>query len=164
MHRAPEDPLVPIRRAGPADAAAMADLAQRAYAPYLDRMEMRPGPMDADYVLAVEQDECWVVDGPDGAMIAMIVLCPTTDHLLLDNVAVDPGHQGRGTGRALMLVAEERARALGLDEVRLYTHVTMVENQRIYETHGYVETHRDADGRAARVYYAKRVGGRPQTG
>jgi ribosomal protein S18 acetylase RimI-like enzyme len=135
----------------------MFDLAQRAYAPYVERMGMRPGPMDADYLRAVDRDESWVVDDPAGGVIALLVLSPATDHLLLENVAVDPDHHGRGIGRALLLLTEERARAQGVDEVRLYTHVTMVENQRIYESHGYVQTRQAADDAFLRVHYSKRL-------
>ena len=39
--------------------------------------------------------------------------------MLLDNVAVLPSHHGQGIGRALLTLAEGRARACALDRIRL---------------------------------------------
>ncbi len=77
------------------------------------------------------------------------------DALLLDNVAVLPTHHGRGVGRALLELAEERALAFGRNRIRLFTHVTMVENQRLYERIGYVETDRATEDGRTRVFYEK---------
>ena len=49
----------------------------------------------------------------------------------------------------------DSARAVGHDRVRLYTHVSMVENQRLYERLGYVETRRGHEDGLARVFYEK---------
>ena len=69
------------------------------------------------------------------------------------NVAVLPSHHGQGVGRALLELAERRTRAAGHTRIRLYTHVTMVENQRLYERIGYVETHRTTEHGFTRVFY-----------
>ncbi len=114
----------------------------------------RPGPLDADYAAAVAHSEPWVVERHD-EVVGYVLLVPEPDGMLLDNVAVLPSHHGQGIGRALLALAEGRARALGLDRIRLYTHVTMVENQRLYERLGYVETHRGSDDGLARVFYEK---------
>ncbi len=66
-----------------------------------------------------------------------------------------PTHHGRGIGRALLELAERRAAAAGRTRVRLFTHVTMLENQRLYERIGYVETHRAGDAGLVRVFYEK---------
>jgi ribosomal protein S18 acetylase RimI-like enzyme len=75
--------------------------------------------------------------------------------MLLDNVAVLPDHHGRGVGRALLELAEDRATARGCTRMRLFTHVTMVENQVLYQRIGYTETHRSTDGGVTRVFYEK---------
>jgi ribosomal protein S18 acetylase RimI-like enzyme len=145
-----------VRRAVAADAAACRELVQRAYALYLPRMSARPGPMTADYDQVVAEHETWVVD--DGGSVAgLLVLSARGDHLVVENVAVDPASQGRGVGRRLLTLAEERAAELGVPRIRLFTHVTMVENQRLYERIGYVETARGDDGVFARVFYEKRL-------
>jgi GNAT superfamily N-acetyltransferase len=71
---------------------------------------VRPRPMTADYAAHVRDDEVWVADD-EGEIQGFLVLVPRGDHLLLDNVAVDPSAQGRGIGAALLALAEERARA-----------------------------------------------------
>ncbi len=81
------------------------------------------------------------------------------DHLLLDNVAVAPARQGQGLGAFLLAFTEERARAHDRDEIRLYTHVSMVENIARYTRHGYVETHREDQQGFERVFMTKRLGG-----
>ena len=77
--------------------------------------------------------------------------------MLLENVAVLPSHHGRGLGRALLELAEERATVAGLGRIRLHTHVSMVENQRLYERIGYAETHREGEPGWVRVFYEKRL-------
>lgn len=145
-----------IRRATAEDAEACHDLVQRAYAVHLPRMSVRPAPMDADYTEVIAADEVWVAYA-GGRLAGVLVLAPGADHVLVENVAVDPDHQGTGLGRRLLGLAEERAAALGLPVLRLFTHVTMVENQRLYERVGYVETRRSTEGPWSRVYFEKRL-------
>jgi ribosomal protein S18 acetylase RimI-like enzyme len=135
----------------------MRELAQVAYAPYLERMGgQRPRPMDADYGRAVADAESWVAED-EGEVVGFLVLVPQDDGMLLDNVAVHPAYQGRGVGRALLELAENRARAGDHVLIRLYTHRTMVENQRLYERLGYVETGRADEEGFARVFYEKHL-------
>jgi ribosomal protein S18 acetylase RimI-like enzyme len=146
---------VDVRRATAADAPTMQSIAEQAYTPYLERMGgLRPGPMDTDYVAAVTGTEAWVAES-DSEVVGFLLVVREDDALLLENVAVLPSHHGQGVGRALLVLAEERARAAGHPRIRLYTHVTMVENQRLYERNGYVETHRESDDGFARVFYEK---------
>ena len=135
----------------------MAYVAEAAYSPYLERMDgLRPGPMDTDYLAAVADTEAWVAEA-GGAVVGFVLLVAEPDGMLLDNVAVLPSHHGQGIGRALLALAEGRAIAAGHERIRLFTHVTMVENQRLYEAYGYTETHRAGDGGLVRVFYEKRL-------
>jgi RimJ/RimL family protein N-acetyltransferase len=144
-----------LRRALAADVPQIAYVAEAAYAPYLQRMGgLRPGPMDTDYVAAVADSDAWVVERA-GGVVGFALLVEEPDGMLLDNVAVLPSHHGQGIGRALLVLAEDRARAAGHDRIRLYTHVTMVENQRLYERTGYVETRRTTEHGFTRVFYEK---------
>ena len=68
-----------------------------------------------------------------------------------------PGRQGEGIGRALLALAEERAKELGLPEVRLYTHVLMSENRALYTGLGYGEDEFRAEEGFSRVFMSKRV-------
>lgn len=149
---------VVLRRAILDDAEVLARVAVAAYEGYLPRFPagLRPGPMDADSRAAIEHDETWVAED-DGRIVGFLVLAPHTDHLLLENVAVLPALQGRGIGRRLLALAEARAGDLGFDVIRLYTHASMVENQRLYERLGYAQTDRRTDDGFDRVFYAKRL-------
>jgi ribosomal protein S18 acetylase RimI-like enzyme len=147
--------VMDLRRATDADVEALAAVADAAYAVYVARIGRPPAPKVADYAAAVRDAETWILEG-----VGLLVLYPKEDHLLLDNVAVAPTAQGRGLGRRLLQHAEARAAALGLPEIRLYTHETMVENQRMYLRHGYVETARGGADGFRRVFYTKDLRGR----
>jgi N-acetylglutamate synthase-like GNAT family acetyltransferase len=112
--------------------------------------------MRVDYAEKVAAGHTWVAEA-DGAVVGLLVLEPHEDHLLLDIVGVAPGRRGTGVGRRLLDVADERARALGLPEVRLYTNEVMTENLAYYPRRGYVETHRDQVGPYHRVFFTKRL-------
>jgi ribosomal protein S18 acetylase RimI-like enzyme len=144
-----------LRRATAADVPLMTRVAEQAYAPYVQRMNgQRPAPMDADYAALVAAAEAWVAE-TGGTVIGFLILIGATDRMLLDAVAVLPSHQGLGTGRALLTLAEEQARAQGYRRISLYTNEAMVENQRWYQRIGYVQTHRGDNHGFARVFYEK---------
>ena len=107
-----------IRPAGAADLAAIARVVSAAYTKYIARIGKPPGPMLDDYAGHIRAHAIWITE--DGAGI--IVLLPEDDHLLLDNIAVDPACHGRGVGRALMRFADAEAARRGYSELRLYTH------------------------------------------
>lgn len=141
-------------RAGEADA--IARLVRDAYRPWIARIGREPGPMGDDYAGRVAAGEAWVIEDAQG-LAGVLVLEDAPDHLLLDNVAVAPARRGQGIGRILIGFAEAEARRRGHREIRLYTHVRMVENQRLYARLGYVETHRAAQSGFARVFMTKRL-------
>jgi ribosomal protein S18 acetylase RimI-like enzyme len=148
--------VIELRRAGADDVPELRRIASAAYSPYLPRMGgQRPGPLDADYAAAVEECEVWLAN-LDGSPVGFVVLSGDgPDVLLLENVAVLPSHHGRGVGRALLELAEARATARGCTRIRLFTHVTMVENHALYERIGYVRTHDATDDGVTRVFYEK---------
>jgi ribosomal protein S18 acetylase RimI-like enzyme len=150
--------VIELRRADAADVPALQRIASAAYSPYLSRMGgQRPGPLDADYAAAVETAETWVarVDGPPVGFLVLADDPRDDDVLVLENVAVLPAHTGVGIGRALLERAEDRALARGRRRIRLFTHVTMVENQALYERIGYVESHRGGEDGSTLVFYEK---------
>ena len=61
------------------------------------------------------------------------------------SVAVSRHFEGRGFGVRLLRWAEERARATGLPEVRLYTNARMEKNIALYSAFGFTETGRRAN-------------------
>lgn len=147
---------VTLRLAGSDDAAAMHELAQAAYQPYVARIGRRPAPMTADYASIANSGNAWVAEHL-GRLVGLLVLESAEDHLLLDNVAVDPDVQGLGVGSRLLRLAEEQAEAQGFHEVRLYTNEVMNENLAYYPRRGYRETHRATHNGYRRVFFAKTV-------
>ncbi|HEX3954555.1 MAG TPA: GNAT family N-acetyltransferase [Stellaceae bacterium] len=149
-----------IRAATQADRAAVEDIVQAAYSTYIERIGKKPGPMLDDYRRliadgAVSVIEASVIEASDGTVAAIIVLLPQPDHLLLDNIAVAPSHQGRGLGRWLIDFAEREARRRGTPELRLYTHAMMTENITLYERLGFSETGRGHQDGYDRVFMRK---------
>ena len=131
----------PLRRAVPGDAAAVRTLTRDAYAKWVPLNNREPLPMTADYDRAVREHliDLWE---EGGELLALIETIPAEDHLLIENVAVRPDQQGRGIGDRLMRHAEALARALGLDEIRLYTNAAFAENLAFYARRGYQEYRR----------------------
>ena len=146
-----------IRPATQADVPAIERIVREAYTRYIARIGKPPGPMLDDYSARVAEGVAWVLD-EGGTVAGMVVLLPAVDHLLLDNVAVDPARHGGGLGRRLMEFAEDEARRLGYAEVRLYTHVMMHENLKMYPRLGYEEFARFEQAGYQRVFMRKRVG------
>ena len=145
-----------IRPATSRDRAIVETIVRDAYSIYLDRMDKPPGPMLDDYGALIDQGAVSVLD-EDGDVRAILVLLPQADHLLLDNIAVRPDYQGSGLGRQLIGFAETEARRRGFPDLRLYTHVTMVENIALYTCLGFVETGRGRENGYDRVFMTKRL-------
>jgi ribosomal protein S18 acetylase RimI-like enzyme len=61
----------------------------------------------------------------------------------------------RGLGRRLLTFTESEALRRGYREIRLYTHQTMIENQRLYALIGYEETGRGSEAGYDRVFMRK---------
>jgi GNAT superfamily N-acetyltransferase len=130
------EPALTLRRAGPEDAAAIADLTRDAYAKWVAVIGRAPKPMTADYDIAVRAH---LIDllYDDGRLVALIECIREPDHLLIENLAVAPTAQGRGYGKHLMAHAETLARGLGFNEIRLYTNKLFAENIAFYARLGY---------------------------
>jgi ribosomal protein S18 acetylase RimI-like enzyme len=145
-----------VRPATAADTPVIKEIVDQAYRPYIDRIGKPPGPMLDDYSARVSEGAVWVLD-KEAVIAAIIVLLPAPNYLLLDNVAVSPARQGLGLGRRLLAFAEAEALRRGYREIRLYTHQTMVENQRLYASIGYEETGRGSEAGYDRVFMRKQL-------
>lgn len=144
-----------IRRATEDEGHRIDDLVQAAYGKYIARMGRPPLPMLGDYPALVALGVVWVlVWGAE--VVGVVVLRGEGDHLLLENIAVAPEHQGQGFGTRLLDFAEDEARSPGFGEIRLYTNEVMIENIAIYKKRGYRETSRER-GSYRRVFMAKPV-------
>ena len=145
-----------LRHATAADLPAIKALIGAAYAKYLPRMDKPPAPMLRDYGPSVADGTTWVTGSP---ITAVLTLYPREDHLLIENIAVHPGAQGRGLGRDLLVFAEREAIRRGLPRMALVTHEVMTENQAIYTHFGYPEVGRQAEDGYRRIYMEKSLPG-----
>lgn len=148
--------MIEIRQAAEGDAAAVRDITVTAYQHYVERIGHPPRPMTADHAAWARSGGTWLATDA-GRPVGVIVLVTEPDHLLVENIAVLPGTQRGGIGTRLLALADEQARALGLAEIRLYTHVLMTENIAWYPRHGYTETHRSSEGPLSRVFFSRQV-------
>ena len=147
-----------IRKATATDADAVERIVADAYRPLAERMDKPPMPMLEDYPARISEGVVDVIED-QGVVLGMIILVDQPDALMLENVAVGSQAQGRGVGRRLIDHAEAEAVRRGHGLIRLYTHVTMVENQRMYAHLGYVETTRGEDEGYDRVQFEKNLTG-----
>lgn len=150
-------PVITTRPAEARDVDAATRLVHDAYGHYVERIGRPPAPMTADYAAAVDAGTLWVAED-DGRLLGLVVLVDADDHLLLENVAVEPSAQGRGIGGRLLTLAEDEARRRGHDRIALYTNEAMTENLAYYPRKGYTETHREERGGYHRVHFSKALG------
>jgi putative acetyltransferase len=132
---------VRFRSYEPRDSLAVKDLNVAAlksiYPPY------RNGPWNSD--LDEIEDRYlnggdFIVGTIDSIVVAMGALRRVSDAVVeIKRVGVDPNHQGRGIGRALLSVLEARAAKLGFNTIVLDTTAVQVVAQQLYRNHGYVE-------------------------
>jgi ribosomal protein S18 acetylase RimI-like enzyme len=145
---------VRLRAATAADAPRLTELVRAAYGHYVERMDQPPGPMTEDYAALVRGGLVTVAER-GGAIVGLVVLDTGDEGFTVENVAVEPAHQGTGVGRALLEHAEAEASRRGSDSVALYTHETMTENLALYRRIGYVEYDRRPVGVGHLVYLRK---------
>lgn len=96
-----------------------------------------------------------------GAILGFVTLMRHDEALEVDLLCVHPDHQGRGIGRALLAEAERIAREGGFARLALHTAAMFGHLLRLYESAGYVETHRGPPPHGAdrhpRVFFEKRL-------
>ena len=145
------------RLARPMEATVLSRIVSAAYSHYVERIGQAPGPMLDDYARRIEDEQAWVLE-TDGTITGLVILKDDGQGaLLLDNIAVNPSMQGLGIGRRLVAFTEAEARHRGLRQVRLYTHVLMVENIALYKRLGFQETGRASEKGFDRVYMSKPI-------
>jgi len=102
--------------------------------------------------------ELWAIGRPPHAVV---FLTPKADCLYLGKLAVEASQRGRGLARRLVELAEDRARALGLEALELQTRVELVENHAAFGRMGFVKTDETAHpgyDRPTSITMQKRLG------
>ncbi|MFI0966884.1 GNAT family N-acetyltransferase [Streptomyces sp. NPDC021080] len=143
-----------VRVAVGADVAVVKAVIDAAFQPYVERIGIVPVPMEADHAANVAAGRVFVTGEP---VLGLVVVEERPGHLYLDTIAVHPDAHGQGIGGRLLRFVDAHARALGLDEIRLYTNAMMWENQKIYPRYGYEVTERRVNGPYDRINYRKRL-------
>lgn len=149
-----QSPPYLFRPASERDASGVAACVNAAYQHYIERIGRPPGPMTEDYVKVIRERRVTVAESC-GKITGVLVLAVTEEGFLLENVAVDPSHHGKGVGRTLIEFAEAEALREGFKSIYLYTHVKMTENQALYAKIGYAEFDRRTEKGLTRVYMRK---------
>ena len=129
-----------LRRARESDADSLAECIEAAYSVYADRISDLPAVADG-VAESIKRHRVWVLEA-GREIVGGIVLVPHVAFLMLENIAVRPEAAGSGLGKLLIARAEQDCLDLGLNEIRLSTHVDMPENVAIYSRLGWVETGR----------------------
>jgi ribosomal protein S18 acetylase RimI-like enzyme len=132
--------------------------AQAAYAPYIRRFGKPPMPMLDDYADLPGDREVYVAATSGEGIAGFLILNPTGERMVLENMAVHPDAQGAGLGGRMMDLAEVRAKALGYPEIELYTHRDLTEIRALYLGRGYSEVFSDQDYGSQRIHLKKTLG------
>jgi len=135
-----------VREAVPGELGEVGEMRVRAYAAqgllaavpeYADTLRGLGNGGGANVLVAVE----------DGRLLGTVLVQPWgpaseiaagADEAELRALAVDPGAQGRGVGRALLDAAVDRTRAYRADHLVLSTQPAMVAAHRLYRAAGFV--------------------------
>src|SRR5829696_1747135 len=89
---------VSLRPATEADVPRLTKLVHDAYSHYVERIGGPPRPMTDDYAEVVRRHEVTVAEA-GGEVVGLAVLGVGDEGFFIDNVAVDPTHQGVGVGK-----------------------------------------------------------------
>ena len=129
-----------IRPATIQDSGALSECIESAYSVYASRINDLPAVSEG-ISGDIANQIVWVAE-INQTIIGGIILIPKQEFLILANVAVQPKSAGLGIGRALIELADRVCLELGLNEIRLSTHVDIPENVRLYKHLGWQETGR----------------------
>lgn len=143
-----------IHLAQVADLPAIVACVRTAYAKYLLRMDREPAPLHADYAALIANGSVYILELA-GTVCGLLVMMPRTDHLFIENIALDPTLQGQGYGRLLMAFAEQQARSAHLPTIRLYTNEVMTENLAFYTRLDFTEETRRIEDGYSRIFLRK---------
>ena len=112
--------------------------------------------MVADFAAALREGHLEILH-EGNEPIGFLVSYALQNSLFVENVAIDPQHQGKGYGGSVFALLETRARSLELSAIELYTNEKMTENLNFYPRLGFKEFDRRTEAGFNRVYFRKAV-------
>lgn len=128
-----------------------------AFKDYIPLIRQTPGPMLEDYWESVQHCPTLVAE-EDGKLLGFVLLKEGKQSFMwMDVLATFPELHGKGVGRQLLAACEERIKALGRTECRLYTHVKYERTQSIYLRNGYEIYERVQEKGFDRFYMRKQL-------
>ena len=142
-----------IRQATVEDVDVVRQIAVEAYEKFVPIIGKPPAPMFADFAAAQAAGNLWVCD--EARIVGFVVFMRDVGSGFIENVAVAPDQQGRGTGRRLIEFAEKAVRRRGARTMELYTNARMEDNLSYYPKLGYEVVDRRREDGFDRVYFAK---------
>ena len=140
------DPVV-LRPATADDAAAIAATIAAAFAQYRGKLVPESGAFGetaAGIAGELAKGATAVVAERNGEMLGCVMTKVMGGDLYFGRLSVVPKARGLGLARRLVEAVEADARIRGLDGVRLGVRVVLTDNQRLFQSLGYVETGREA--------------------
>lgn len=138
------------------DSAAITALVRAAYSKWVPIIGREPRPMMADYAAALLKHRIDLLH-EGSTLVGLIETLAHPDHLWIENVAVDPAHQGKGHGWRLLGHAETLAQDASLGEVRLLTNEAFASNVALYARLGYGVTRTEPFMGGTTLYMSKRL-------
>ncbi|MBM3646539.1 MAG: GNAT family N-acetyltransferase [Alphaproteobacteria bacterium] len=136
-----------LRTASVADAAAVAATIAAAFEQYRGRLQPESGAFreTADAIAAeLTGGASAIVAERNGHVLGCVMLKPLEGDLYFGRLSVLPAARGQSVARRLVEAVEQEARRRGLTGVRLGVRVVLIENQRLFQSLGYVEISREA--------------------
>lgn len=127
---------IPPERSSPDDLAEIVALQQDAYARNRPLLGVEPLPLLVDYEELLASHEVWLWR-TKGVIVGVLILEDRPEDLLIWSIATRPGLQGSGLGKTMLRFADDRARELGKDVVRLYTGKPLSHLISWYGRHGF---------------------------
>jgi len=121
----------------------MAACIDAAYAVYKDVVPDLP-PVSEGCAEDIANNQVWIADAA-GRIAGCLILVSGNGWMKLANVAVHPDFGGKGLGKALITLAEHKARFQGVPELRLNTHAAMPRNIQLYSRLGWKEASRSGN-------------------
>lgn len=130
----------------PGDASAVAALVRAAFANQPVSLDPPPSALrlSSDDVVANLRDGGGAVAEIAGRITGSIMWVPREDAFYIARLAVDPEQRRLGIAGALLVRAEEAARAAPVRHLILETRLALVGNRRLFAAHGYREVSRSA--------------------